>query len=97
MPSLPACSMRARSLSLPSLGSSSSLKSPVCITTPAGVVSRYPALSGMEWVMRKNSTWKCVPILTVSLRSTSRRSTSPSLMPNSLSFSRTRPRVRPAP
>ncbi len=96
-PSFPACSMRARSLVLPSLGSSSSLKSPVCSTTPAGVVRMYPALSGMECVMRMNSTWKCVPMRTRSVSCTSRRSTSPSLMPNSLSFSRTSPRVRLAP
>ena len=44
-----------RSVSRPSSGSWSILKSPVCRTTPAGVVTATASASGMEWLTAKNS------------------------------------------
>ena len=48
----------ARSVSWPSTGVWSSLKSPVWITTPSGVVMARAQPSTMEWATRRNSTLK---------------------------------------
>ena len=40
---------------MPSSGSWSILKSPVCSTTPAGVLMATASASGIEWLTAKNS------------------------------------------
>ena len=54
-PSAPRRAKPPRSVSRPSSGSWSILKSPVCRTTPAGVVTATASASGMEWLTAKNS------------------------------------------
>ena len=54
-PSVPSRAKPARSVSLPSSGSWSILKSPVCSTTPAGVRMATASASGIEWLTAKNS------------------------------------------
>ena len=54
-PSVPSRAKPARSVSLPSSGSWSILKSPVCSTTPAGVRMATASASGIEWLTARNS------------------------------------------
>ena len=54
-PSLPSRAKPARSVSLPSSGSWSILKSPVCSTRPAGVRMATASASGIEWLTARNS------------------------------------------
>ena len=54
-PSDPRRAKPPRSVSRPSSGSWSILKSPVCSTTPAGVVRATARASGIEWLTAKNS------------------------------------------
>ena len=54
-PSVPSRAKPARSVSRPSSGSWSILKSPVCSTRPAGVRMATASASGMEWLTAKNS------------------------------------------
>ena len=54
-PSAPRRANPPRSVIRPSSGSWSILKSPVCRTTPAGVVMATASASGMEWLTAKNS------------------------------------------
>ena len=54
-PPAPSRAKPARSVSRPSSGSWSILKSPVCNTTPAGVLTATASASGMEWLTAKNS------------------------------------------
>ena len=55
-PLLPSSPKRARSMISPSMGVKSTLKSPVCTRTPAGVCMASPTESGMEWFTLMNST-----------------------------------------
>ena len=57
-PSAPSLAKPARSVSRPSRGSWSILKSPVCSTTPAGVLMATAMASGIEWLTAKNSQSK---------------------------------------
>ena len=57
-PSPPSRANPARSVSRPSSGSWSILKSPVCSTTPAGVLMATAIASGIEWFTAKNSRSK---------------------------------------
>ena len=49
--------MRARSVSRPSTGVRSSLKSPECRIVPCGVWNAVANPWGTEWVTGMNSTW----------------------------------------
>ena len=55
MPSRPSRAKPPRSVSRPSSGSWSILKSPVCSTIPAGVRIATASASGIEWLTAKNS------------------------------------------
>ena len=55
-PADPSRAKPPRSVSRPSSGSWSILKSPVCSTTPAGVVMATAMASGIEWLTAKNSS-----------------------------------------
>jgi hypothetical protein len=57
-PSVPSRAKPPRSVSLPSSGSWSILKSPVCSTTPAAVRMATASASGIEWLTAKNSSSK---------------------------------------
>ena len=57
-PSVPSRANPARSVSLPSSGSWSILKSPVCRTRPAGVRMATASASGIEWLTARNSQSK---------------------------------------
>ncbi len=57
-PSPPSRANPARSVSRPSSGSWSILKSPVCSTMPAGVLIATAIASGIEWFTAKNSRSK---------------------------------------
>ena len=57
-PSPPSRANPARSVSRSSSGSWSILKSPVCSTTPAGVLMATAIASGIEWLTAKNSRSK---------------------------------------
>ena len=48
----------AKSVWTPSIGVWSSLKSPVCMTLPAGVCMKTPTAPGMEWFTAKKSIRK---------------------------------------
>ena len=58
MPSRPSRAKPPRSVSRPSSGSWSILKSPVCSTTPACVRMATASASGIEWLTAKNSQEK---------------------------------------
>ena len=55
-PWLPSSPKRPRSMTPPSMGVKSTLKSPVWTMTPAGVWMASAQASGMEWLTRINST-----------------------------------------
>ncbi|HST96764.1 MAG TPA: ribonuclease J [Geodermatophilus sp.] len=57
MPPTPSRANAPRSVSTPSSGSWSILKSPVCTTTPAGVCTATASASGIEWLTEMNSQW----------------------------------------
>ena len=87
--------MRARSVSRPSTGVRSILKSPECRITPCGVWKAVANPCGTEWVTGMNSTskgpiWRRSPSLT---STKSARSASPA----SSTRLRARPRVRAEP
>ena len=54
-PSAPSLANPPRSVSRPSSGSWSILKSPVCRISPAGVLMATASASGMEWLTARNS------------------------------------------
>ena len=56
MPSSPSPRRRSRSVSRPSTGEGSILKSPVCTSAPTGVCSTMHRLWGTEWVIGSAST-----------------------------------------
>ncbi len=80
-PSEPSRANPGRSVSRPSSGSWSILKSPVCSTTPAGVRIATASASGIEWLTAKNShrngpSTSVCPSWTVNVYGSMRRSAS---------------------
>ena len=63
-PCLPSSPKRARSMTSPSMGVESILKSPVCTTAPIRVWMAKATESAMEWFTWMNSTWN-LPARTV--------------------------------
>ena len=72
MPSSPSRAKARRSVSRPSSGSWSILKSPVCTTMPAGVRMATARASGMEWLTATNSQSKGPMLLAGAPSATSR-------------------------